>query len=101
MATRHTISRLSGRIDKLATRLGVNRSRPVFVYGPTRAEAERNGADYLALRPEDADRPMQYLVTWAGEPLSHSSEPIHVSEIEKGTWVTRPSDHGPGWDKRG
>ena len=51
----------------------ISRTRPIFVYGPTRLEAERNGAEYLALYPHDTDRPMQYVVTWAGEPICLST----------------------------
>ena len=51
----------------------ISRTRPILVYGPTRLEAERNGAEYLALYPHDTDRPMQYVVTWAGDPIASSS----------------------------
>ena len=89
MATRNTISRICERIDDLAVRLGVDRTRPILVYGPTRAEAERNAAEYLALHSQDAHRPMRHVVMWAGEPLAHSRQPIHVRETEAGTWVAR------------
>ena len=94
MATRHTISRICERIDELATRLGVDRSRAIHVYGPTRAEAERNAKEYLERHPEDADRPMTLLVMWAGEPGRLSSRPIHVRECEVGTFVARDRDWG-------
>jgi len=51
----------------------ISRTRPILVYGPTRLEAERNGAEYLALYPHDADRPMQYVVTWADDTIASSS----------------------------
>ena len=60
MASRHTVNRICERIDTLAARLGMDRSRPIFVYGPTRGEAERNAAEYRERYPQDADRPMQY-----------------------------------------
>ena len=94
MATRHTISRICERIDELTTRLGVDRSRPIYVFGSTRGEAERNAAEYRERYPQDADRPMRYVVMWAGEMASASSQPIHVRETETGTWVARDRDRG-------
>ena len=72
----------------------MDRSRPIHVYGPTRAEAERNAAEYRERYPQDADRPMTLLVMWAGEPGRLSSRPIHVHESEAGTFVARDRDWG-------
>jgi hypothetical protein len=92
--TRSQVKNLSRRVDELAARRGLSRSRPILVYGPTRAEAEHNAAEYLALHPEDADRPVRLIVHWGGEPSSLPTQPpIHVQEIAAGTWVSRDRRH--------
>jgi hypothetical protein len=62
MATRHVIARLSRRINALAAYAG----RPVYVFGETRARAERAAAAYLAKQPREAGRPL-FLVCWNGD----------------------------------
>ena len=52
-------NRISERVDELAARFGISRSRVVLVCGPTRREAERNAAEYLGngLADERRDNP--------------------------------------------
>jgi hypothetical protein len=62
MATRHVIERLSGRIDRLAAHV----AGPLYIFGETRARAERSAAEHLAKHPQDAGRPIR-LICWEGD----------------------------------